>query len=73
MQGLAVELRLQVWIDCERHGRSFSFRLCRNRLTADMARGDEGYLSRRARQQEFKFYDRAIRDTDDGGANRKKE
>ena len=40
---------------------------------AHMARGDEGDLARRARQQEFEFYDRAIRDTDEGGANRKKE
>ena len=46
---------------------------CRKRLTEEIARGDEGNRVQRARQREFEFYEKAIRDTDEGGTKRKNE
>ena len=46
---------------------------CRKRLTEEIARRDEGNRVQRARQRELEFYEKAIRDTDEGGTKRKNE
>ena len=46
---------------------------CCKRLTEEIAQGDEGNRVQRARQRELEFYEKAIRDTDEGGTKRKNE
>ena len=46
---------------------------CRNQLTEEVAREDEGNRVQRGRQRDLEFYEKATRDTDEAGTKRENE